>query len=30
MKYKYVGRNNIIFNYNDQGDLFYIILQGRV
>eukprot|EP00347_Sterkiella_histriomuscorum_P010422 403376361 len=30
MKHQYFEKDATIFNYNDQGDLFYIILQGRV
>lgn len=30
MRYQFIPANTTIFNYNDTGDLFYIILRGSV
>ena len=30
MKYSFIPAFTTIFNFNDQGDLFYIILKGKV
>lgn len=30
MKHKFIEKDQIVFNYNDAGDLFYIVLQGKV
>lgn len=30
MKHQEIADNKIIFNFNDLGDLFYIILKGSV
>ena len=30
MRYEEFGPSDIVFNYGDQGDLFYIIMEGEV
>ena len=30
MKYQFVPKDELIFDYDSQGDLFYMILAGRV
>lgn len=30
MQYQYIPRDELVFEYESQGDLFYMIIQGRV